>query len=50
VIATVEICDRCEAVTDLGLPNVALVDFHAAENYPANACPLCKASVPVTRF
>src|SRR5437870_2235550 len=26
LVATIEICDRCEAVVDLGVPNVALVE------------------------
>jgi orotate phosphoribosyltransferase len=50
VIATVEICDRCEALVDLGVPNIALVEYRAPENYTAAECPLCKAGVPVTRF
>ena len=50
VIATVEICDRLEAMVDLGVPNIALVDYPAPENYPADACPLCKAGTAVTSF
>lgn len=50
VIGTVEIYDRLEAVVDLGVPNVALVDYGAPENYPADRCPLCRNGVPVTSF
>jgi orotate phosphoribosyltransferase len=50
VVATVEICDRLEAVTDLGVPNIALVEYKAPENYQISACPLCKAGIPITRF
>ena len=47
---TVEIYDRCEATVDLGVPNIALAECGAPENYPAADCPLCKANVPTTRF
>ena len=50
VLATVEICDRLEAVADLGVPNVALVEYGAPENYKTNDCPMCKAGAPITRF
>jgi orotate phosphoribosyltransferase len=50
VIATVEICDRLEAIKDTGAPNIALADFQAPENYKADACPLCKSGTPITRF
>jgi orotate phosphoribosyltransferase len=50
VIATVQICDRLEALVDLGVPNIALVDYPAPENFPAGACPLCQAGTPVTSF
>ncbi len=50
VIATVEICDRMEAMIDLGVPNYALVEYRAPENYPAAECPMCKAGQPVTSF
>jgi orotate phosphoribosyltransferase len=50
VVATVEICDRMEAVTDAGVPNIALVEYKAPENYKIDECPLCKAGVPITRF
>ena len=50
VLATVEIYDRCEALADLGVPNIALAEYRAPENYKASDCPLCKSSVPITRF
>jgi orotate phosphoribosyltransferase len=50
VIATVEICDRMEALADLGVPNIALAEYRAPDNYKASDCPLCKSAVPVTRF
>jgi orotate phosphoribosyltransferase len=50
VVATVEICDRGEAVAELGVPNFALAEYCALENYKSNACPLCKAGIPITRF
>jgi orotate phosphoribosyltransferase len=50
VIATVEICDRLEAVTDAGVPNFALAEYKAPENYPVANCPMCKAGEPITSF
>jgi orotate phosphoribosyltransferase len=50
VVATVEIYDRLEAIKDLGVPNVALADFKAPENFKASDCPLCRAGTPITRF
>ena len=50
VLATVEICDRLEAVADAGVSNYALAEYHAPENFSAAACPMCKAGEPVTRF
>jgi orotate phosphoribosyltransferase len=50
VLATVEICDRMEAVTDAGVPNHALVEYGAPENYAASACPMCQAGEEITRF
>ena len=50
LLATVEIYDRLEAVVDLQVPNFALVDYRAPENYPADVCPLCQAGEPFTRF
>ena len=50
VLATVEICDRLEAVTDAGVPNYALAEYRAPENYPSAECPMCKAGEGITRF
>jgi orotate phosphoribosyltransferase len=50
VVGTVEIYDRLEAVVDLGVPNIALVDYGAPENYPAASCPLCREGRPFTTF
>ena len=50
VLATVEICDRCEAVAELGVPNIALADYKAPENFKTSECPLCAQNVPITRF
>jgi orotate phosphoribosyltransferase len=50
VLATVEICDRMEAVTDAGVPNHALAEYRAPDNYAAADCPMCKAGEGITRF
>jgi orotate phosphoribosyltransferase len=50
VLATVEICDRMEALTDAGVPNYALAEYKAPENFPAAACPMCSAGEPITSF
>ena len=50
VIGTAEICDRLEAVVDIGVPNFALAEYPAPENYPVATCPLCKAGQAVTTF
>jgi len=50
VLATVEICDRMEALVDLGVPNYALAEYRAPENYPVAECPMCKAGEPITNF
>ena len=50
VVATVEIYDRCEAIGDLGVPNLSLAEHRASENYKDGECPLCKAGIPITRF
>ncbi len=50
VIAAVEICDRMEAMIDLGVPNYALVEYRAPENYAAGECPMCQAGQPITSF
>jgi orotate phosphoribosyltransferase len=50
VLATVEICDRMEAVADAGVPNYALAEYPAPENYAAASCPMCAAGEPITAF
>ena len=50
VLATVEIYDRMESVTELSVPNFALAEYKAPENFRAAECPLCKAGMPITRF
>ena len=50
VVATVQIYDRCEANVDLGVPNIALAEYKAPENYQAADCPLCAQQMPITRF
>jgi orotate phosphoribosyltransferase len=49
-LATLEIYDRMEAIVDVGVPNVALVEYKAPENFKAADCPLCESGVPITRF
>jgi orotate phosphoribosyltransferase len=50
VLGTVEICDRLEAVAALDLPNHALAEYEAPENYPAAECPMCRAGEPIATF
>jgi orotate phosphoribosyltransferase len=50
LLATVEIYDRLETITDLGVPNIALAEYKAAENFRAADCVLCASGVPITRF
>ena len=50
VLATVEIYDRGEVVTDPSVPNIALAEYRTRENFKASGCQLCKAGVPITRF
>ena len=50
VLATVEICDRLEAVDGLDIPNYALAEYEAPENYRADACPMCRAGEPTSTF
>jgi orotate phosphoribosyltransferase len=50
VLATVEICDRLEAIVDVGVPNYALAEYKAPENFPAAQCPMCTAGEPITTF
>ncbi len=50
LIATVDIYDRLEAVVDTGVPNFALLEYPAPDNYAAADCPLCRAGEAVTVF
>lgn len=50
VVATAQIYDRMEAIVNLGVPNIALAEYRAPENYLAADCPMCKAGTPVTHF
>jgi orotate phosphoribosyltransferase len=50
VIATAEIYDRMEAIATLDVPNVALAEYRAPDNYAAAECPLCRAGAPITTF
>lgn len=50
VIATAQIVDRGEAMVTLPVPNVALVEYPAPENYPAETCPMCAQGLPITAF
>jgi orotate phosphoribosyltransferase len=50
LVASVQICDRMEAITELGVPNIALIEYRAPENYKAGECPLCTAGIAITRF
>jgi orotate phosphoribosyltransferase len=50
VIATMEIYDRMESTAKLDVPNFALAEYKAPENYKAATCPLCAKKVPITRF
>src|SRR5258705_1375867 len=43
VVASVEICDRLEAIVDLGVPNIALIEYKGPENHKDSECVLCKA-------
>jgi orotate phosphoribosyltransferase len=50
VIATAEICDRLEAMVDVGVPNFSLTEYKAPDNHPAKDCPLCRSGAPITSF
>jgi orotate phosphoribosyltransferase len=50
VVGTVEIYDRMETVVDLGVPNVALAEYRAPDNHPADSCPMCRSGRLVTAF
>jgi len=50
VIATAVIYDRGKPLVPFDLPNHALAEYQAPENFPASVCPLCKSGVPITSF
>ena len=50
VVGTVAIYDRLEAIVDLGVPNIALAEYRAPENYPSADCPMCRSGEPITAF
>ena len=50
VLATAQIYDRMEAVADAGVPNFALAEYKAPDNYAAATCPLCKSGVPIASW
>ena len=50
VLATAEIYDRLEAIKELDVPNIALAEHKAPDNYKAADCPLCREGVGITRF
>jgi orotate phosphoribosyltransferase len=50
VMATAVICDRMETIVDAGVPNYALVEYPAPENYSTADCPMCRAGEPITTF
>ena len=37
-------------MVDTGVPNFALAEYKAPENYAVGGCPLCRSGVPVTAF
>ena len=50
VVASLQIYDRLEPVVDLGVPNIALIEYPAPVNYSATDCPLCRAGQPIATF
>lgn len=50
ILATVEIYDRGESVVDLGVPNYTLASYQSAHNYTADACPMCRDGMPITKW
>jgi len=50
LLATAQIYDRMEAIVDVGVPNVALAEYKAPDNYQAADCPLCQSGTPITSF
>src|SRR5262245_12065864 len=50
VVATAQIVDRLEAIVDLGVPNFALAEYPAPENYSTGRCPMCRAGMAIAAF
>ena len=50
VVATAQIVDRGESVVSVPVPNVALVEYPAPDNYAAGDCPMCRDRIPITSF
>lgn len=50
LLASAQIYDRLEAMVEIDVPNIALAEYKAPENYPVDSCPLCQAGVQVTTF
>ena len=49
MVANVSVSDDL-SVVDIGVPNYALAEYKAPDNYVAADCPLCRSGVPVTTF
>jgi orotate phosphoribosyltransferase len=50
VVGTGQIYDRMEAIVEVDVPNVALAEYKAPENYPVAECPMCRSNQPITAF
>ena len=50
VIGTCEIYDRLEAIVNLDVPNFALAEYKAPENFAVSECPMCRAGMPIATF
>jgi orotate phosphoribosyltransferase len=50
VLATAEIYDRMEATEATGVPNFALAEYKAPDNFPPDRCPMCRDGMPITTF
>jgi orotate phosphoribosyltransferase len=50
VIATCQIYDRLEALAALNVPNYALAEYKAPDNYPVSECPMCRAGMAIAAF
>ena len=50
VIGSMVIHDRLESVVDLGVSHIALAEYKAPANCPADECPMCATGVPIATF